>query len=512
MRFFCLNSQSCNELPSGWTITNLGSIIRKISNGITHKQTKTNNGIPVTRIETISNGIIDLERVGYLPEISNDLIEKYKLESGDILFSNINSDFHLGKTAIFTLDTLLLHGMNLLLLRPNQEIIVSKFFNYLCNWFRLSGQFISIAQHAVNQSSINQTKLSGLQIPVPPLNEQKRIVSKLEELLTKLDAGIEYLKETQILLKQYRQSILKYAFEGKLTEKWRKENPHVIQHLSNLFDNIYQLKDVKKKEHLKILYNNLIQIPNEWKWTTIGDITLSMKNGIYKPPNFYNEKGIACLRMYNIEEGNIIWKDIKRMNLTKNEVKDYELNPGDILVNRVNSRELVGKAATIPHGLETCIYESKNIRLRISNKFINSKLVSFWFLLYGQRYFNNNAQQTVGMASINQVQLGAMPIPLMSIEEQELLIREIERRFSIISHNIENIKIYLNFSKNLYQSILKVAFEGKLVLQDPADEPVEILLERIKREIKLTIPIKKGKSKIAKKKSIDNDSKQMRLM
>ena len=185
------------------------------------------------------------------------------------------------------------------------------------------------------------------------------------------------------------------------------------------------------------------------------------------------------------------------MNLTKDEIKEYGLLPGDILVNRVNSRELVGKAATIPKGLETCVYESKNIRLRIFEKFMNSNLVSFWFLLYASKYFTNNSQQTVGMASINQIQLGSMPIPLMSIHEQNIISDEIEKQFSVISNNLKLIKSSILYSKKLQQSILKTAFEGKLVPQDPNDEPAHILYQRIERiKKKDTDKIKYKQSKL----------------
>src|SRR4051812_8046354 len=97
---------------------------------------------------------------------------------------------------------------------------------------------------------------------------------------------------------------------------------------------------------------------NDWTWVTIGDIATSMKNGVYKSRDVYADDGVACLRMYNIDQGRIVWRDIKRMRLSEKDVQDFALEPGDILINRVNSRELVGKAAVIPSGLEPCVYES----------------------------------------------------------------------------------------------------------------------------------------------------------
>jgi type I restriction enzyme, S subunit len=148
------------------------------------------------------------------------------------------------------------------------------------------------------------------------------------------------------------------------------------------------------------------QLPTGWAWIVVGDATTSMKNGIYKEKQYYSEKGIPCLRMYNIEEGKLVWRDMKHMILDKREIEEYGLLPGDIVVNRVNSRELVGKACVIPPGIGTCVFESKNIRLRVEERAFSARYLSFLILKSGRHYFSRNAQQTVGMASINQDQLG----------------------------------------------------------------------------------------------------------
>lgn len=194
----------------------------------------------------------------------------------------------------------------------------------------------------------------------------------------------------------------------------------------------------------------------------LGEHIESMKNGIYKPKEFYSDDGIACLRMYNIQNGKIDWFDIKRMNLNEEEIKEYELIVGDLLVNRVNSRELVGKAALIPEGIERCVYESKNIRVRFKNT-LNIKFINYYFLFNASNYFSRNTQQTVGMASINQDQISKMPIPYTSIEEQHQIVSEIERRFSVADKLEQTIDESLKKAEQLRQSILKKAFEGRIV-------------------------------------------------
>jgi type I restriction enzyme S subunit len=205
-----------------------------------------------------------------------------------------------------------------------------------------------------------------------------------------------------------------------------------------------------------------LSLPKGWKWVKVLEVAESMKNGLYKPSDIYSNDGIACLRMYNINSGKILWFDIKRMNLNKSDIEEYSLKEGDLLVNRVNSRELVGKTAYIKRYNEPIVYESKNIRLRLKENVVG-KYLNYWFLLSANKYFTSNAQQTVGMASINQKQLSNFLFPLCSIEEQQFIVDELDSKLTVCNNIEETISQSLQQAETLRQSILKKAFEGKLV-------------------------------------------------
>lgn len=134
----------------------------------------------------------------------------------------------------------------------------------------------------------------------------------------------------------------------------------------------------------------------------LGDVVVSMKNGLYKPASDYGDDGIPCLRMYNIDAGSIVWRDIKRMRVSESEFEEYSLREGDLLVNRVNSRELVGKTAFIPASMEPSVFESKNIRVRLDQTKALPKFINYQLFARGRHFFASNAQQVVGMASISQ--------------------------------------------------------------------------------------------------------------
>jgi len=188
-----------------------------------------------------------------------------------------------------------------------------------------------------------------------------------------------------------------------------------------------------------------------------------MKNGIYRPASSYDEDGLACLRMYNIGEGKIVWRDIKRMRLTEDEIREYELLPGDLLVNRVNSRELVGKSVAIPTGLERCVFESKNIRVRLRRDLVSPSFVSYRLLAAGSHYFTQNAQQVVGMASISQPQVSRFPLPLPPLPQQRRIVAEIERQFTRLEAGVAALRRVQANLKSYRAAVLKSACEGRLV-------------------------------------------------
>ena len=194
------------QIADEWNSITLGETqpeaLLVMRNGLTAKQVQNSSDYKVTRIETIGDGWIDETRVRFVSGLKDRDIEKYLIRKGDILFSHINSDKHLGKTGLAMRNyNDLLHGMNLLLIRANPKILDPEFLNRVFQYYRDIGVFISICSRAVNQSSINQAKMKALEIPLPPLHEQRKIAHILSTVQHAIEVQERLIQTTTELKK-----------------------------------------------------------------------------------------------------------------------------------------------------------------------------------------------------------------------------------------------------------------------------------------------------------------------
>ncbi len=258
------------KIPETWKAHILGSesplILKEIRNGLTISQSKENGKYKVSRIETISNETIDETRVRFVDELDNAKLEKYLIRKGEILFSHINSDPHLGKTAIAEKDyTDLLHGMNLLLFTANDEVIDPFFLNYIFKLYRQIGVFLKIRSRAVNQSSINQNKLKNLQIPLPPLPEQRKIAYILSTVQKAIEQQDKLIRHTTQLKKALMQKLFTEGTKGekqKQTEIGLVPESWEVVNVGNYLEKT-KLKDPTRNPDEEFIYVDVSSVSNE---------------------------------------------------------------------------------------------------------------------------------------------------------------------------------------------------------------------------------------------------------
>ena len=359
----------------------------------------------------------------------------------------------------------------------------------------------------VNLPRVNFQTLSQFKISFPPLPEQHRIVAKIEELFTKLDAGISALHKAQSQLKRYRQSVLKAAFDGKLTETWRAENQEKIEPASVLFERILkerrekweaeQLEQMKAKGKMpkddkwKAKYkepitpdtSDLPKLPNGWKWVKLGQITYLITKG--SSPRWqgfnYVDRGIFFLRSQNVGWGELDLSDIAHLPEAFNEkVRKSILKEGDVLLNLVGAS--IGRAAIASNELEGANMNQAVALIRLMKDGLDNKFLMDYLLSPDAQSIIHGKKVDVARANLSLTDVSEFAVPLPPLLEQQAIVSEVEARLSIADEVEKTIRVELKRAGQLRQSILKKAFSGELVPQDPNDESASVLLERIKAE------------------------------
>jgi len=476
--------------------------------------------VPMPAVEA-GTGKIDVDSIRKFGDVKKGYTP---FQKNDILFAKITPCMENGKMAIVpTLSTEIGFGSTEFhVLRPREGINPS--FIY---YFVSSEKFRYDAEHnmtgAVGQRRVPTPYLQNHPISIPPFAEQKRIVAKIEELFSEIDKSVENLVKTQDLLKAYRQSILKNAFEGKLTEKWREKNKDKLK----TADEFRAYLRHKRKEHhqksfeqwesndatgstapsprprsLKNLnmlsvteLENLPTLPDAWVWDKLGCMTLGVGYGTSAKSS--KQGDVVVLRMGNIQNCTFIWKDLA-FTSNKQEIAKYSLKKDDVLFNRTNSPELVGKTA-LYKGECPAIFAGYLIRINQIHSIATSKYLNFYLNSpVAKQHGNRVKTDGVNQSNINGDKLVNYPFPFCSIEEQQVIVSMLEEYLSATDNLEREIQKDLYRLNALRQSVLKKAFSGELVPQDATDESASVLLERIKAETESPKPKKKKPRQLQK--------------
>ena len=494
-----------SELPDGWVWTTLEEV-SELNPRIDRQSIDDDlevTFLPMKSVEELS-GKIDLSETKRFSELKRKSYTPFR--NGDILFAKVTPCMENGKIAIAhdLKNGIGFGSTEFHVIRLSEEQSGQFFFFYF-----LQQKFRQEAKRAMTSGvgllRVPTDYMRRVLLPLPPLPEQHRIGAKIEELFTKLNAGINELHKAQSQLKRYRQSVLKAAFEGKLTKAWRTEHQDEIEPASTLLERILkerrerweveQLEQMKvkgkmpKDDRWKAKYkepiapdtSNLPELPEGWTWATVEQLLTKIQYGSSKKTDD-DSNGVPVLRMGNIVDGRIVLDNLKYLPKEHDEFPELLLDKGDLLFNRTNSRELVGKTAVYTGKPNQCSFASYLIRVRF-NPHIDSMIVAYYInSVYGKNWILSVVSQQAGQANVNGTKLKLLAVPMPPEKEQQILVEEVERHLSAADEVEKTITAELKRAEQLRQSILKKAFSGKLVPQDPNDEPASVLLERIKAE------------------------------
>jgi type I restriction enzyme S subunit len=420
------------ELPHGWTQALVGDLVEEAHSGFpSGRHNSAGMGIPHLRPMNVSReGRIDLQSVKYV-EGGADA----RIRHGEVLFNNTNSPELVGKTAYFDRDGEWAYSNHMTRLRPSAAI-EGRFLAVQLHWLWMSGFYKSILSHHVNQASVaTKTLLTRVEVLVPPLAEQRRIVTAIEEQFSRLDEAEAILRRSRLRLPSLRQRMV----EAAMSHDWPRA----------------ELGDIAE---------------------IVGGITKDTKR--QQDPSL---KEVPYLRVANVQRGRLDLSHVTMIRVPSSTAERLALRPGDVLFNEGGDRDKLGRGWVWSGEIEECIHQNHVFRARLHYGF-EPRFVSWWGNSFGQDWFWEHGRQTTNLASISLSTLKRFPVPAPPIEEQRAAVETIEAATTSIDHLDRSMELAGSRATTLRRAILAQAFGGELVPQDPADEPASLLLERLAAE------------------------------
>ena len=340
------------------------------------------------------------------------------------------------------------------------------------------------------QNNISQTVIKSFPFLLCPLPEQHRIVAEIEKQFTRLDASVAALKRAQANLKRYRASVLKSACEGTLVSteaelarvEGREYEPAdaLLQRILAERRARWESQEKRRgkyKEPAPPDTSDLQELPEGWVWATNSQVATSQLGKMLDKKRTSGTL-LPYLRNLNVRWDSFDLDDLASMPFLENELERFSLSPGDVLVAEGGEP---GRAAVWLRDERSIKYQKALHRVRLEGGVLPKWLVfRLWTSAQTgllERYFTGSTIKHFTGESLER-----FPIPLPPLAEQHRIVAEVERRLSVIQQSEVAVEASLVQTERLRQSILKQAFSGQLVPQDPNDEPASVLLERIKAE------------------------------
>ncbi|MDT0402620.1 restriction endonuclease subunit S [Streptomyces edwardsiae] len=466
-----------SELPEGWAWATLGDIADSTLGKMLDRKKEGDHPVPYLRNVNVQWGRIDTEDVltMSIPPGQQDF---FRVRRGDLL---VCEGGEVGRCAVFEGDD----GKYLAFQKALHRVrplggVSSSYLRYYLEYLNVTGGFGKFTTGSTIKH-LPQQQLKRLPVRVPPLEEQRRIVAMLEEQISKIESGERGLAKSSRRSVQYRRLVADLATKGKLAEALVDEGTGHA-----LVESIRHARiGVVKGRRLKAapLGGPVPEVPGNWTVASLDEVSALIEYGSSTKTSEMAKAGdVPVLRMGNIQDGKIDPRVLKYIPAGHPDAAKFSLEDGDLLFNRTNSIELVGKSAVYRGELGRMVFASYLIRCRFLpgvdpewvNLVINSPM--------GRRYIRSVATQQVGQANVNGTKLGGMPIPLPPEAEQRRILDVVESHHSAALRLNSGIRQQGVKAALLRRSFLTEAFAGRLVPQDSADEPAEALFARIRAE------------------------------
>lgn len=389
----------------------------------------------------------------------------------------------LGKVVRPKMDTAI--NQDLKALFPSEALEKS----YLEWWLHSIARKIEAMGTGTTVKGVRLNEVKALDIPLAPLSEQQRIVEKIETLFAELDKGEEALREVQKLLARYRQSVLKAAVTGTLTADWRAANGPPQESGGDLLARILKTRREtwqgrgKYKEPVEPNTDGLPDLPDGWVWasveqlaTVIGGLTKNKKRAempMRRP----------MLRVANVYQDRLELDDVHESGITEGELDRVALRRSDLLVVEGNgSKDQIGRMAVWNCEIPDAVHQNHLIKVRMADPTIVAFAMKWFQSPQGRQNIELVASSTSGLYTLSISKIERLVVPVPSKAELVEICDRLDEAFARMAPIQDWCENELKRSAALRQSILKDAFSGKLIPQDPSDEPARDLLSRIRAQ------------------------------
>ena len=449
-----------NGLPRGWAQVKLADVamLKTGPFGSTlGKKDYIIGGIPVINPMHIVAGTIRPRENMSISEATAGRLSDFLVSVGDVILGRRGE---MGRCAVIREQQHgWLCGTGSLIVRPSAALrptYLQRFLSSPVVVQKLEGA--SVGSTMVN---LNQHIMQALEVPVPPIDEQRRIADKLDAVLARVDACREHLDRVPDMLKSFRQAVLAAATSGDLTEDWRETR-------------------ARSKDWSTVRLDEIAEVQ--------GGLTKDTKK------RTGNDEEVPYLRVANVQRGYLDLSEVKTIRVPAKRLAALLLEPGDILFNEGGDIDKLGRGWVWEGQISRCTHQNHVFRARLLDNHHQPKYVSWWGNHRGLDYFLRSGKQTTNLASINKTILCALPISLPPGDEQAEIVRRVESLFAYADRLEAHYATASAKVERLTPALLAKAFRGELVPQDPNDEPASVLLERI-RAARATEPAKPRRRK-----------------
>ncbi len=506
------------NLPAGWTLATIGELIGRsgiFADGdwIEAKDQDPNGDVRLIQLADVGDGVFLDKSSRFLTSQKSRELNCTYLVPGDLLIARMPDP--LGRACVFPGDLKTsITAVDVCIVRTGTG---GPDHHWLA-WFVNSPEFrntVASLQSGSTRKRISRKNLAAIALPVPPFAEQHRIVAEIEKQFTRLDASVAALRRVQANLKRYRASVLKAACEGKLvpTEaELARADGRGYESADRLLERILAERRArwesqenrrgKYKEPVAPDATDLPELPEGWVWATAAQVA-EIQGGIQKQPKRAPANhSFPFLRVANVLRGRLDLEEVHQIELFSGELDKLRLFSGDLLIVEGNgSPAQIGRMAIWKGEIQDCVHQNHIIRARLRGELIPQYVESYWNSPIGSSEVSKVASSTSGLYTLSVSKVSSLPLPLPPLAEQRRIVAEVERRLSVIEQAEASVEANLTRAGRMRQSILKQAFSGELVPQDPDDEPASVLLERIRAEREAAEAAAKSQRKLRRRRS-----------